>query len=212
MISHDIVKILVSWLCHSKEITFNLEGQGRLNLSLGILVISDLIILILWQLDLLCLQIIKLASRVIKQLFDIHNIESKCSHDIDVCLTLDTAASTLTLLFIIPLQVLLHIKVPHMISIQHWEKGLCLLFECSQLSLVHDGEALHNKAKLLHANLSQVTSEVFTINNFVRYMSYIAGKICRERSSRRGTIFGPYDPRRRSWATSSRIIHWKQRY
>jgi hypothetical protein len=109
MISHDIVKILVSWLSHSKEITFYLEGQGWLNLSLDFLVISDLIILILWQLNLLCLQIIKLASGVIKKLFDIHDIESKSSHDIDIGFPLDTTASALALLFIIPLQVLLHI-------------------------------------------------------------------------------------------------------
>jgi hypothetical protein len=165
MISHDIVKVLVSWLCHSKEITFHLEGQGWLNLSLDFLVISDLIILILWQLNLLCLQIIKPASCVIKKLFDIHNIESKCSHDIDIGFPLDTTASGLALLFIIPLQVLLHIKVPHMISIEHGEESLTLFFERCQLCLVHDGEALHDKAKLLHADLSQVTSEVFTINN-----------------------------------------------
>jgi hypothetical protein len=117
VISHDIVKILVSWLCHSKEITFHLEGQGWLNLSLDFLVISDLIILILWQLNLLCLQIIKLASCVIKKLFDIHNIESKSSHDIDVGLPLNTTTSALALLIMIPFQVLLYIKVPYMISI-----------------------------------------------------------------------------------------------
>jgi hypothetical protein len=130
MISHDIVKILVSWLSHSKEITFYLEGQGWLNLSLDFLVISDLIILILRQLNLLCLQIIKLASCVIKKLFDIHNIESKSSHDIEIGFPLDTTTSPLALLIIIPLQVLLHIKVPNMISIKHGEEGLSLFFEC----------------------------------------------------------------------------------
>lgn len=77
-----------------------------------------------------------------------------------------------------------------MITIQHGEEGLSLFFEGSQLRLVHDGEAFHDKAELLHADLSQVSTQVFTVK-LVKGVDYIAGKIYRVRSSRRGTILGP---------------------
>ena len=161
MISHDIVEILVIWLWHLVEIIFNLEGQGWSNLPLDVLVISDLIIFILRQLKLLCLQIIKLSSCIIKKLFDIHDVERKSSHAINFPFDTSSTASPLSIL---SLHVFLHIKVPHMITIQHGEESLRFFFEGSKLDLVHDGEAFHDKAELLHADLFQVSTQVFTIN------------------------------------------------
>lgn len=143
--------------------------------------ISDLIIFIFGQLKQLCLQIIKLASSIIKKLFNIHDVESESSHSVGIGFPLNNTTSPFTILF---LHVLLDIKVPHMITIKHGEEGLSLFFEGCKLHLIHDGEALHDKAELLHADLSQVFTQVFTVKlvRGVVVVDYIAGKSCRVRS------------------------------
>lgn len=63
-----------------------------------------------------------------------------------------------------------------MISVQHRQQCLCFLLKCDQLHLIHDCQALHYKPELLHTNLSQVRTEVFTTTRRLVYMCLHSGE------------------------------------
>jgi hypothetical protein len=127
VISHHFFEVLISRLMHAVEVVIYRVRSWSIYLMVEILVISDLVFFIFGYAYQLCLKIVQSHLSIVKQLFDVHDIEGECLYDlspvdsshvrasIDVC----SLRFALFAVFVIPLQVFLQVLIPDMITIEH---------------------------------------------------------------------------------------------